>query len=98
MVLIRNSQLLAATGTAGCQYTTAILRCHSLAETMLVHAAAVVWLECSFHCPIYLLFIIILRTVNPIDEFTPFWVAKVHIIFELTKNYAKFHHEKDVFL
>jgi hypothetical protein len=50
MTLVRYSQLLAALGAARSQYATAILGCHALAETMLVHAAAIVWLECSFHC------------------------------------------------
>ena len=49
MVLVRYSELLAAMGTTGSQYTTAILGGHALAEAMLVHAATVVRLKCSFH-------------------------------------------------
>ena len=53
-MLVRNGQLLATFRTAGSQYTTTILCCHTLAETMLVHAAAIVGLKCSFHCCILL--------------------------------------------
>jgi hypothetical protein len=49
VVLIRDGQLLAAMGATGSQYTTAILGGHSLTEAVLVHAATVVRLECSFH-------------------------------------------------
>ena len=42
---------------------------------MLVHAAAVVRLKCSFHCLILFLFVV----------FQQFWGAKVRIIFELRK-------------
>ena len=50
MVLVRNGELLAALGTARSQHAAAVLRGHALAETMLVHAAAIVGLKCSFHC------------------------------------------------
>jgi hypothetical protein len=56
-MLVRYGQLLAALSAARSQYATAILGCHALTETMLVHAAAIVWLECSFHC--FLLFFIV---------------------------------------
>ncbi len=49
VVLVGHRQLLAALGTTRSEYTTTILRCHSLAETVLVHAATVVRLKCSFH-------------------------------------------------
>ena len=47
-------------GTTVCQYSATVLSGHSLAEAMLVHAAAVVRLECSFH----LLLIILLYVVT----------------------------------
>ena len=50
VILVRYGQLLAALSAARSQYATAILRCHALAEAMLVHAAAIVRLKCSFHC------------------------------------------------
>jgi hypothetical protein len=50
VVLVANGKLLATLSAARCQYATAILCSHALAETMLVHAAAIVWLKCSFHC------------------------------------------------
>ena len=49
VVLVRNGQLLATLGTTRCQYTTTIGSGHSLTETVLVNAATVVGLECSFH-------------------------------------------------
>ena len=58
-MLVRYCQLLAAFSTAGSQYAATILCCHTLAEAMLVHAAAVVRLKRSFHC--FILFFI----VNP---------------------------------
>jgi len=50
VVLIANGELLATLGTTRSQYATTILGGHALAEAMLVHAAAIVWLKCSFHC------------------------------------------------
>ena len=58
MVLVRYGQLLAALCTARSQDATAILGGHALAETMLVHAAAIVGLKCSFHCCILLVYLI----------------------------------------
>ena len=49
VVLVGNGQLLATLGAASSQDATAILGGHALAETMLVHAAAIVGLKCSFH-------------------------------------------------
>ena len=60
MVLVRNSQFLTTLGATRSQYATAVLRCHALAEAMLVHAAAVVRLECSFHLLLYFNIVIIL--------------------------------------
>ena len=54
--LVRNGQLLAALCTARSQDATAILGGHTLAETMLVYAATIVRLKCSFHCVIICLF------------------------------------------
>ena len=50
VVLVRDGQLLATLGTARSQHAAAVLRGHALAEAMLVHAAAIVGLKCSFHC------------------------------------------------
>ena len=50
VILVRNGELLAALGTAGSQHAAAVLCGHALTETMLVHAATIVWLKCSFHC------------------------------------------------
>ena len=47
---------------------------------MLVHAAAIVRLKCSFHCLILYLFVV----------FQHIWGAKVHIFFEIRKFPAKF--------
>ena len=79
MVLVRNSQLLAALSTARSQDAATILGSHALAETMLVHAAAIVRLKCSFHCLILYLFVV----------FQHNWGAKVHIFFELRKFFLK---------
>ena len=49
MMLVADGQLLAAFGAAAGQHAAAVLRGHALAEAMLVHAAAVVGLKCSFH-------------------------------------------------
>jgi hypothetical protein len=56
VILVRNGQLLAALCTARSQDATAILCGHALAETMLVYAATIVRLKCSFHCFIICLF------------------------------------------
>jgi hypothetical protein len=49
VVLVRDSELLAAMGTTGSQYATTILGGHTLTEAMLVHTAAIVRLKCSLH-------------------------------------------------
>ena len=49
VVLIRNGELLAAMSTTRSEYATTILGLHTLTETVLVNATAIVWLECSFH-------------------------------------------------
>lgn len=54
VVLIRNSELLAAMSATRSQNATTVLGGHTLTEAMLVHTAAVVRLKCSFH----LLFVI----------------------------------------
>ena len=59
VVLVRYSQLLAAMSAARSQYAATILCSHALAETMLVYAATIVRLKCSFHCPYFCLFVII---------------------------------------
>ena len=55
VILVRNGQLLAAL----CTDATAILCGHALAETMLVYAATIVRLKCSFHCFILNLFVVV---------------------------------------
>ena len=50
VMLVRYSQLLAALGATRSQHAATVLGGHTLAETMLVHAAAIVRLKCSFHC------------------------------------------------
>jgi hypothetical protein len=47
--LVRNSETLAATFAAGCQYAAAIGGAHALTKSMFISAAAVGWLECPFH-------------------------------------------------
>ncbi len=62
VILVRYGQLLAALCTARSQDAAAIpaILCgHALAETMLVYAATIVRLKCSFHCFILNLFTII---------------------------------------
>ena len=49
MMFVRYCELLAALSATRSQYTAAISSCHSLTETVLVVAATVVWLKCSFH-------------------------------------------------
>ena len=50
MTLIANGELLTTLCAARSQNAAAVLGGHTLAETMLVHATAIVWLKCSFHC------------------------------------------------
>jgi len=50
VMLVADGELLAALSAARCQHAATILGGHALAEAMLVHAAAIVWLKCSFHC------------------------------------------------
>lgn len=56
VVLVRDSELLAAMGTTGSQNATAVLGGHTLTEAMLVHTAAIVRLKCSLHlCFVFIL-------------------------------------------
>jgi hypothetical protein len=87
VTLVRYGQLLAALCTARSQDATAILGGHALAETMLVYAATIVRLKCSFHCFIYLL-ILLLFTFNHGRKST-FRAAKLHKSFELHKFFSK---------
>ena len=59
VVLVRYCQLLAAMSAARSQHAATILCSHALAEAMLVYAATIVRLKCSFHCLIliYLLYV-----------------------------------------
>ena len=70
VILVRNSELLTAMSTTRSKYATTILGLHTLAETMLVNATTVVWLECSFHC-----FILVFIDFSTIRD------AKVHNLF-----------------
>ena len=54
---VGNGELLAALSATCGQHATAVLRCHSLTETVLVIAATVVGLKCSFHIVCYCLII-----------------------------------------
>ena len=49
MLFVRNGQLFATLSATACQYTATIGSGHSLTETVLVVAATVVRLKCSFH-------------------------------------------------
>ena len=49
MFLVRYGQFLATLCATVCQYTATIGSSHSLTKTVLVVAATVVWLKCSFH-------------------------------------------------
>lgn len=48
-MLVGYGQLFTTAGTASAQHATSVLGGHSLAETMLIYAATIVGLECSFH-------------------------------------------------
>lgn len=85
VVLVRHGQLLATMSATRSQYATAILGCHSLAETVLVHAAAVVRLKCSFHF-IALFNLLLYAYYDSNEPNGPVWAAKLLIIFEMTKN------------
>ena len=85
VILVRYGQLLAAVCTTGSQNSAAVLGGHALAETMLVHAATIVRLKCSFH--FLILFIVIIRFTLSDDKshFCGLQAAKLRIIFEITK-------------
>ena len=69
MVLITYCQLLTTMCTARSQNATTILCSHTLTETMLVYAATVVGLKCSFHCCFILFFVIdLLMRFHKIDH------------------------------
>ena len=59
VMFVRNSELLPAASTTRRQYTATVLRCHSLAEAVLVHSSSVVRLKCSFHLCYYIFIVII---------------------------------------
>lgn len=83
VVLVRDGQFLASMSATGSQHATAILCGHSLAEAVLVDATAVVRLKCSFHLYLLLIYYLFLLFCEPL----PFlWLAKLRIIFEITKN------------
>jgi hypothetical protein len=76
VTLVADSELFATLSAARSQYAAAILGSHALAEAMLVHAAAIVWLKCSFHCNESLF----------ISTNLSIWAAKLAIIIELSKK------------
>ena len=59
VVLVGYCQFLTTLCAACCQHATTILCCHSLAESMLVHATTIVRLKCSFHCSFLFCFVVI---------------------------------------
>lgn len=73
MCLIRYGQFLATFCAARGQYASAVLRGHSLSETVLVIAATVVGLKCSFHCLIVLFLLFILAYSNSGCKITHFF-------------------------
>ena len=85
VILVRHCQLLATLGTARSEYATAVLRGHSLAETVLVHAATIVRLKCSFHF-IALFNLLLYAYYDSNEPNGPVWAAKLLIIFEIAKN------------
>ena len=72
--------------TTRSKYAATVLSCHASAETVLVHATAVVWLKCSFHC-CSILFVIFDSYLTK-KRFYAIQGAKVLIFFELTKNFG----------
>lgn len=85
VIFVRNSEFLTTFCPARCKHATAILCCHTLTETMLVHATTIVRLKCSFH--FLILFIVIIRFTLSDDKshFCGLQAAKLRIIFEITK-------------
>ena len=80
VMFVRNGELLPAASTTRRQYTATVLRCHSLAEAVLVHSSSVVRLKCSFHFT-YLFYLLFIQMV---------WGAKLVISFYITKDYLAF--------
>lgn len=95
MVLRANSKLLATMCATRSKYATTVLSCHASTETMLVHATAVVWLKCSFHC-CCILFVIFDSYLTE-KHFCAIQGAKVLIFFELTKKFGYFSIKKMYF-
>lgn len=94
VVLIRDGQLLAAMLTTAGEHATAVLRCHTLTETVLVHAAAVVGLKCSFHC---CSFILIYCIIAFIGDKNPVTGCKITHNFRDDKELNVFSSEKHCF-
>ena len=93
VVLVADSELLAAMCAAVCQYATTILCWHTLTETMLVHATAIVWLKCSFHFVLrYLVFIYCCWAIKVATEYTAqFGVQRYLFLFNYTRKAVIFH-------
>ena len=77
---VGNCELLATFGTTGGQHAAAICCCHSLTETVLVVAASVVGLKCSFHILLLLNYYVSIRIRG----------AKLRLFFHLCKDCATF--------
>ena len=97
MVLVRNSEFLTAVCTAGSKYATTILGLHTLTETMLVHAATIVWLKCSFHFIRYLS-VLLCICYSPQREKTQFGVQRYSFYFSYARKVKKFVLKNTFFL
>ena len=91
VVLARNGQLLATLGSAGCQYATAIGSGHSLTETVLVYAATVVGLKCSFHnSMLFCLFVIVLSRRPAFGTGSSVSGCKIRHFFSISQTLVRF--------
>ena len=88
MAFVADGQLLATLGAAAGQHAAAVLRGHALAEAMLVHAAAIVRLKCSFHRSIFFVNLLLFDVKSGAKP--TFRAAKLHKSFQLRKKYLKF--------
>lgn len=97
VILVRYGQLLAAVCTTGSQNSAAVLGGHALAETMLVHAATIVWLKCSFHFIRYLS-VLLCICYSPQREKTQFGVQRYSFYFSYARKVKKFVLKNTFFL
>jgi len=80
VMLVSYGQLLAALSAARSQYSATVGGSHSLTETVLVVATAIVGLECSLHLILY--------------RFYYFRPAKLQTFFDTCKFFTTFAPEK----